>query len=78
MKCPECEKEGKVSKVYPRGGITTDLACSPFYDDEGVYHYHDCNVVRWSYSCSNGHRWTHNQKNKCQSCDWTIGGDDEA
>lgn len=69
MKCPQCKKEGKKSKVYPGVGYTTCMYCPPFYDEEGKYHNHDGNVTTQEYSCSNGHKWTERTTGSCW-CGW--------
>lgn len=69
MKCPQCVKEGKKSKVYPGVSMTTAMWCPPFYDEEGNYHHHDSNVTTTEYSCSNGHKWTEKTSGSCW-CGW--------
>jgi hypothetical protein len=76
MKCPECVKEGRKSTVYPGSGMTTAMACSPYYDEEGVYHFHDRNYTTQNYSCSNGHRWDERSRSKCINCDWPNGDEE--
>lgn len=58
MICEECKKHGLKSCVTPGHGSSTTLYCPPFYDEDGKYHSHDSNTSSYSYSCSNGHRWT--------------------
>jgi len=58
MKCPECVKEGKRSKVYPGMTFRTLLAWSVHFDEDGEYHVDDPNITTTSYSCSNGHKWS--------------------
>lgn len=71
MKCPECVKEGKKSRVTPSGGPVTAMYCAPYYDEDGAYHHHDRNLSTTNYSCSNGHQWQEtNPFPKCVSCDW--------
>lgn len=73
MKCPECVKEGKKSKVYDSMMFnSTCLHCPPFYDEDGEYHNHDLNIHSKGYSCSNGHQWSVALENKCPNpkCDW--------
>src|SRR2546430_16577299 len=74
MKCNECIKEGKTSKVYPQGGTSTLMYCPPFYDEAGVYHHHDCNVKTFLYRCSRGHTWIEKQDPMCPGCglDWVA------
>ena len=65
MKCPQCVKEGKRSKVYPHGGSVTAMYCPPFYDEDGKYHNHDSNTRTQSFSCSEGHRWIERGQGSC-------------
>lgn len=57
MKCPECQKEGNTSLVYPGMSTTTDMYYQPYYDEQGNYHDNDNNSVTTEYTCSNGHTW---------------------
>ena len=65
MICPECAKEGKTSCVYPGGSTSTLLMYSHFFDEQGREHFHDPNWTTTHYSCSNGHRWTEEDRPKC-------------
>jgi hypothetical protein len=58
LKCPECIKEGKKSKVYI--GCTTSTLIAPvqYYDEDGNYHSSNPNTMTTQYSCSNGHHWS--------------------
>lgn len=58
MKCPECEQNGDVSKLFAVGETKTMLGWNPYYDEEGVYHAHDPNRTTVHYRCSNGHSFT--------------------
>lgn len=67
--CERCQKEGKTSRVYHRGGETTLVAFIPYYDEQGKYHHHDSNSVTSEYSCSNGHCWTEERRGSpCPTC----------
>ena len=76
MRCPECQKDEKKSKVYPQGMFSTLMNCEPYYDEEGVYHYHDINRHTRSYVCSEGHRWSSVLNNICPGCDWKSDKED--
>ena len=65
MKCPECEKAGEKSCVYPQGSSRTMLMGCEYYDEEGRYHQHDPNVTTTGYRCSNGHEWVEKHIAKC-------------
>ena len=82
MKCQKCVDENKKSIVYPDGyGASTLMANHPYYDEEGMYHFHDMNTCVTGASCSNGHRWRISSQAKCPSCDYggknTIVWEDE-
>lgn len=61
MKCLQCVKEGKKSKVYIGGSSTTLLGVSRYYDEDGNYHVYDPNIITTNYLCSNGHFWSEQQ-----------------
>ena len=69
MLCPECQKQGLKSKVYPGVGSRTLQWCPPFYDEEGNYHNHDSNTTSTEYSCSRGHAWVERTTGSCW-CGW--------
>lgn len=72
MKCPDCEKEDKKSKVYPGMITRTLMGFHRYHDENGKYHFHDPNITTMEYVCSNGHEWkekTHNQC-WCQMPEW--------
>ena len=72
--CPECKASGLKSRVTPHGGSRTLMRCSPYYDEDGVYHHHDTNITTSSYSCSNGHEWTTKSRGKCPAPGCEFGG----
>jgi hypothetical protein len=56
MKCPQCQSEGKKSKVYCRGGTSTLLGGpTHYYDEDGNPQNCDSNYHTYHYYCSNGH-----------------------
>lgn len=57
MKCEECIKKGRISKVYIGMSSVTAVYCQPYYDENGVYKCDDCNTTTTEYTCSNGHRF---------------------
>lgn len=69
MKCPVCIEEGQKSTVRDRGGMTTLMACQPFYDEEGRHHHHDRNTTTSDYSCSRGHSFAVSKQGSCW-CGW--------
>lgn len=70
MKCPECVKEGKTSRVYPKGRQVTLLGYHSYFDEAGVYHDHDPNRVTDFYRCSNGHEYTTKSMVTCPAGDF--------
>ena len=77
MKCEECVEAGEKSRITPHGSSKTLMYCARYYDEEGVFHNHDYNTVRSSYSCSNGHRWSSSGKGACSADGCDFGGDFE-
>lgn len=55
MKCPQCEKEGKRSRVYVGQSYSTLLGWTPYYDEDGNWINNDPNTTTTSYHCSEGH-----------------------
>lgn len=71
MKCPECEKEGKVSKLYVDGIFKTCAGGSQYYyDEDGNYHIHDINRATQRSHCTLGHVNVVEIENKCW-CGWS-------
>ena len=70
MVCPKCKDEGKTSKVFDEGAMTTLMYCEPYYDENGIYHNHDYNTVTYYYRCSNGHHIREKGHKKCPNCDF--------
>lgn len=66
MKCEKCIEEGKKSTVMDRGGMTTCMGTHAYYDEDGVYHFHDPNAHIGNYECSNGHSWSVKTYFKCR------------
>jgi hypothetical protein len=63
--CPECQKEGKKSKVFRDTETRTGGKVLSYFDEEGYYHIHDPNTVIIKYSCTNNHYWA---EEKCKPC----------
>jgi hypothetical protein len=66
--CETCKSEGKRSKVFVEGSMSTTMGASQFYDEDGRYHYHDPNTHSTSYHCSEGHHWTKGIQMPCSGC----------
>jgi hypothetical protein len=61
MKCSECIKLGTVSTIrISQSQPASDIIWGrpEYYDETGVYHNHDPNILSTTYRCSNGHVWT--------------------
>jgi hypothetical protein len=70
MFCPQCQEEGKKSRVLPGPtSVRTLLYSQPYYDEDGKYHDHDRNTTTRGYSCSNGHSWSETKTGSCW-CGW--------
>jgi hypothetical protein len=70
MICPKCKELGQKSHVYEEGGFKTLMGHQPYYNEDGVYHNHDPNRVKESFSCSEGHRIFVKRKDPCPSCNY--------
>lgn len=72
MKCKYCVALGKRSRLTVRESFRTAAGWSPYFDEDGVYHRHDMNMVTTTYTCSNGHSVHETVKPACPSCgsDW--------
>ena len=68
MKCEECIKLKKRSKVFEKGGSSTLINTISFYDEKGQYHNHDNNIYTTNYECSNGHSFSTHIKYSCPFC----------
>ncbi len=69
MKCPQCVREGKTSRLYnEQGGTMTCIAFQHYYDEKGLYHTHDPNWTSWFYKCSNGHSVCVSTFSGCKAC----------
>ena len=67
VRCPECVKAGKRSRVTVGASSSTLLGAPPFYDEEGRYHSPDPNVTTTQYTCSEGHKWSNSWSNSTRS-----------
>jgi hypothetical protein len=56
--CPECQRQGLASRVFPNGATSTLMGGGRFIDAEGRAHYHDPNTHTRDYYCSHRHRWS--------------------
>ncbi len=72
MKCPECVEQGLKSIVNIGFKHTTAMAYHYFFDEDGIYHSHNNNIITYNYTCSNNHNFKNNYKEKCphDECDF--------
>jgi len=70
MICEQCLTHGLTSRVYSDGMFTTDMAYSPYWDENGVFHIHDFNRTTYRLRCSNGHEWSEVKTQKCPAGDF--------
>ena len=73
MKCPQCVAEGLTSTLRPKSMTSTLTYVSPFYAEDGSYHYHDGTKRRTFYDCSNGHKFDVLSVDSCL-CGWPDTG----
>ena len=80
MKCPECQKENKISSMWlqdemygtlnEEGELEVEIS-KKYWDEEGVFHTHDPNPHKRIYQCSNNHVWSVTTYAKCwDTCFW--------
>jgi len=75
VQCPACAEQEDESKVFPLGCSATLLSYAPYYDEQGVAHYHDPNATTSSYRCSKGHVWNVKSYKECPACGWRKADD---
>ena len=54
-RCPQCKAEGETSILRDGGTSAWLMNVSTFYDEAGVYHFHDPNRRSTWFDCSRGH-----------------------
>lgn len=77
MICPHChptcngiEHEGcqrSTIRIVP-GKPPTDIPKDQFFDEDGVWHSHNPNIIVTQYRCSNGHRFAERSSWECGEC----------
>ncbi len=68
--CPTCAEQGITpERIIEGAGQSTLMYCEPFYDREGMRHFHDMNTTTVAYRCSNGHAFTQVVPRTCW-CGW--------
>lgn len=77
MKCPECVKEGLVSRVLVGSTMVTCLGWTAYYDEAGHYHSHNPNSHVTGYVCSRGHSWRASTLAACPNLACDYGKEDE-
>lgn len=72
--CPECGGE----LVFGSGATRKTLAMgSNGYDEDGVYHNHDPNWTKSTYTCENGHRVRRSTQSACPAPNCDYGGEEK-
>jgi hypothetical protein len=71
MICEECKKEGKKSTIHISNTACTAMYFPEYYDENGIRHHHDNNLLSTDYRCSYGHVWIRDRMPpKCPGCNW--------
>jgi hypothetical protein len=65
MICPECQRFNQRSIIRITRTTPGSLAKDHYFDEDGVEHTHNPNVVVTEYSCSNGHRFAERSSWQC-------------
>ena len=74
-RCPDCEKEGKKSRLYVTQGNREIGQPEIYFDEDERKHVHDPTVNYTVYTCSYGHVNTRKSVGKCtvDGCSWEGG-----
>jgi len=70
MICEKCKELSQKSVITFGKCYSTSLRCDPYYDEYGMYHYHDNNCYTQHYDCSKGHSFVVTGPLQCPNCDW--------
>ena len=57
MKCGQCKREGKRSRLYPGARIGNSLRDCMYYGEDSTLKYEHSSPITTFYSCSYGHRF---------------------
>jgi hypothetical protein len=68
--CPTCSAAGQRSTVRittsaTKAALADKLPTDHFWDEDGVEHHHNPNIIRTDYMCSNGHRFYERSSWEC-------------
>lgn len=66
--CTVCKDAGLKSRVTRGASSKITIRPEEFYDEEGLYHYHDSNKCVTNFNCSNGHSFTTESYHGCPQC----------
>ena len=75
--CKVCSEQGLTSRLNIGCGTSTCMGNDEYYDEAGVYHYHDYNRHSMVYRCSNGHSYSVIAGTKCKAPGCDFGRDEE-
>lgn len=70
MICEQCRTSGQRSTVRIVGTKQGRVPSDHFFDEQGVEHSHNPNVVSTIYKCSNGHSFEERSSWQCAACGW--------
>ncbi len=68
MICPTCSTTNQRSTVRVIRTTPGKLEKVHFWDEDGVEHYHNPNVIVTELECSNGHRFAERSSWECSVC----------
>lgn len=78
MFCPTCQNSAQRSTVRiivdkTIKSIYRDIPPTDhFWDEDGVEHSHNPNVIVTNYVCSLGHKFSERSSWECTSCGWKV------
>lgn len=70
MICKKCQEAGLRSTIRVLGTKKGQVPKDFFFDEDGVEHSHDPNIVTTLLRCSNGHRMEEKSSWGCGACDY--------
>lgn len=68
MICPTCSAAGQRSTVRVIRSTNPGQPKDHFWDEEGVEHFHNPNIIVTELECSSGHRFAERSSWQCHEC----------
>ena len=66
--CPTCKADGVVCRATSvEKKQITRLKPVEYWDEEGLYHWHDLNMIKATWRCLKGHKWSEEVR-RCEKC----------